>query len=99
MSALERSKIISLVKPIADNAGKQTWEQLELNEPTLLQVQQFYDEQNKKGALSAMGLLITLLTGVPREVVNKLAFTDYRDCEAFLLGFLNYSPTTENGGM
>ncbi len=98
MAELERSKTITLVKPISDNSGKQTWEAVDLSEPTLLQVQQFYDEQAKAGALSAMGLLIALLASVPREVVKKMAFTDYKSCEVYLLGFLNYSPTMETGG-
>ncbi|QWA09789.1 phage tail assembly protein [Sodalis ligni] len=98
MAELERSKTITLVKPISDNSGKQTWEVVDLCEPTLLQVQQFYDEQAKAGALSAMGLLIALLAGVPREVVKKMAFTDYKSCEGYLLGFLNYSPTADAGG-
>ncbi|TKI02897.1 phage tail assembly protein [Martelella alba] len=98
MAELERTKTITLVKPISDNSGKQTWEALDLCEPTLLQVQQFYDEQTKAGGLSAMGLLISLLSAVPREVIKKLAITDYKACEGYLLGFLNYSPTAETGG-
>lgn len=98
MAEQERSKTFPLVKPISDNSGKQTWEAIDLSEPTLLQVQQFYDEQAKAGALSAMGLLIALLSTVPREVIKKMAFTDYKGCEEYLLGFLNYSPTTDNGG-
>ncbi|HDW2137172.1 TPA: phage tail assembly protein, partial [Yersinia enterocolitica] len=47
MSELERSKTISLVKPISHEATKTTYEAIELSEPTLLQVQQFYDEQTK----------------------------------------------------
>jgi hypothetical protein len=98
MPELERSKTITLVKPISDNSGKQTWEAIDLSEPTLLQVQQFYDEQAKAGALSAMGLLIALLSAVPREVIKKMAFTDYKTCETYLMGFLSYSPTTDTGG-
>lgn len=98
IAELERTKTINLVKPISDNSGKQTWEALELCEPTLLQVQQFFDEQTKNGSLLGMSLLISLLSGVPREVVKKMAFTDYKACEEYLLGFLNYYPATENGG-
>ncbi len=98
MAELERSKTITLVKPISDNSGKQTWETLDLTEPVLSNVIQFYDEQKKAGSLNAMALLITLLTGIPREVVKKLAYTDYQDAEAYLLGFLNRSPTEDAGG-
>ncbi len=98
MAELERSKTITLVKPISDNSGKQTWESIDLCEPTLLQVQQFQTEGKKGDPLNAMALLITLLSGVPREVVNKLSFTDYRVCEEYLMGFLTYSPSTDTGG-
>lgn len=97
MSELERSKTISLVKPISHEATKTTYEAIELSEPTLLQVQQFYDEQSKNGALSAMGLLITLVSGVPREAVKKMAFTDYKVCEVYMMRFLAYSPQPESG--
>ncbi|EOU2322464.1 phage tail assembly protein, partial [Yersinia enterocolitica] len=45
MSELERSKTISLVKSISHEATKTTYQAIELSESTLLQVQQFYDEQ------------------------------------------------------
>ncbi len=98
MAELERTKTITLVKPISDNTGKQTWESIELHEPALGEVMQFYEEQAKTGSLGGMNLLITLLSGIPREVVKKLGFRDYKACEGYLLGFLNYSPTGETGG-
>ncbi len=97
MAELERNKTITLVKPVSDKSGNQTWESIDLHEPALIEVQQFYNEQAKTGSLGGMGLLITLLSGIPQEVVKKLAFTDYKACEEYLLGFLNYSPTVENG--
>ncbi|ANI28911.1 hypothetical protein PL78_03520 [Yersinia entomophaga] len=97
MSELERSKTITLVKPISYEANKTTYETIELGEPVLIQVQQFYDEQAKSGALSAMGLLISLVSSVPREAIKKMAFTDYKACEVYMMGFLTYSPP-ENVG-
>lgn len=97
MSQLERSKTISLVKPISHEATKTTYEVVELSEPTLLQVQQFYDEQTKAGSLSGMGLLIALVSGVPREAIKKMAFTDYKVCEVYMMDFLAYSPTGDDG--
>jgi len=98
MAELERSKTIILVKPISDNSGKQTWKSIDLHEPALAEVQQFQDEGKKGDPLNAMALLITLLSGIPREVIKKLAFTDYKACEVYLLGFLMYSPTVETVG-
>ncbi|CCQ38777.1 MULTISPECIES: phage tail assembly protein [Yersinia] len=97
MSELERSKTISLVKPISHEATKTTYEAIELSEPTLLQVQQFYDEQSKNGSLSGMGLLISLVSNVPREAIKKMAFTDYKVCEVYMMSFLAYSPQPESG--
>ncbi|CFQ94684.1 bacteriophage protein [Yersinia frederiksenii] len=94
---MERSKTISLVKPISHEATKTTYEVIELCEPTLLQVQQFYDEQTKTGSLSGMGLLIALVSGVPREAIKKMAFTDYKTCEVYMMGFLAYSPMGDDG--
>ncbi|ARZ01736.1 phage tail assembly protein [Yersinia ruckeri] len=97
MSELERTKTITLVKPIGHEAMKTTYEAIELSEPVLLQVQQFYDEQAKSGALSAMGLLISLVSNVPREAIKKMAFTDYKACEVYMMSFLAYSPQPESG--
>lgn len=97
MSELERTKTITLVKPISHEATKTTYEVIELSEPVLIQVQQFYDEQAKSGALSAMGLLIAMVSSVPREAIKKMAFTDYRACEVYMMSFLTYSPQAENG--
>ncbi|CNI30141.1 putative bacteriophage protein [Yersinia aldovae] len=98
MSELERTKTITLVKPISHDATKTTYEHIELSEPVLIQVQQFYDEQAKSGALSGMGLLISLVSNVPREAIKKMAFTDYRTCEVYMMSFLAYSPQPESGG-
>ncbi|EKN3986914.1 phage tail assembly protein [Yersinia enterocolitica] len=97
MSELERTKTITLIKPISHEATKTTYEFIELSEPVLIQVQQFYDEQAKSGALSAMGLLISLVSNVPREAIKKMAFTDYKACEVYMMSFLAYSPQAENG--
>ena len=97
MSELERTKTITLVKPINHDATKTTYEAIELSEPVLLQVQQFYDEQAKSGSLSAMGLLIAMVSNVPREAIKKMAFTDYKACEVYMMSFLAYSPPLGNG--
>lgn len=97
MSELERTKTITLVKPISHDATKTTYEHIELGEPVLIQVQQFYDEQAKTGSLSAMGMLISLVSNVPREAIKKMAFTDYKACEEYMMSFLTYSLKKEDG--
>ena len=94
---MDKYKKITLSEPIESTSTKTTYEYVELKEPVLIQVKQFYDEHQKNGALSAMSLLITLLSGIPKDALNKMAFTDYKNCEVFLTGFLNYSPKMERG--
>ncbi|WP_252120454.1 phage tail assembly protein [Symbiopectobacterium purcellii] len=87
---MEKTKIIPLSKPLDDKTQKTAWEQIELREPALLEVEQFYDKQTKSSSLAAMRLLISLVSGVPESALGRMAFTDYRECEGFLLGFLTY---------
>lgn len=92
MEEQDKSIVIPLDKPLADAGGKLVWENIELHEPALIEVNQFFDKQKTDGALAAMGLLISLLSGIPPQVIKKLPFTTFKQCEVFLLTFLNYSP-------
>lgn len=85
---LEKTKIIPLSKMLEDKTQKTAWEQIELREPVLLEVEQFYDKEAKASPLAAMRLLISLVSGVPESVLGRMAFTDYQECEEYLLGFL-----------
>ncbi|AVF37396.1 hypothetical protein BV494_07790 [Rahnella sikkimica] len=88
-----------LANPLQDSAGKRSWSSIDLSEPNLEQVDQFYKTQTVKGGLTSMSALIAELSDIPPEVINRLPYTDYKSCEAYLLGFLNYSPTPDTGGM
>lgn len=92
MEEQDKNIVISLDKPLADAGGKLVWESIPLHEPALIEVNQFFDKQKTDGALAAMGLLISLLSGIPPQVIKKLPFTTFKQCEVFLLTFLNYSP-------
>lgn len=93
------STIIVLANQLQDSAGKSSWNSVDLSEPNLEQVDQFYKTQTAKGGLPAMSALIAELSGIAPEVINRLPYTDYKSCEAYLLGFLNYSPTAAAGGI
>ncbi|WP_226790049.1 phage tail assembly protein [Rahnella sikkimica] len=95
----QSSTIIMLANPLQDSAGKRSWSSIDLSEPNLEQVDQFYKTQTVKGGLTSMSALIAELSDIPPEVINRLPYTDYKSCEAYLLGFLNYSPTPDTGGM
>ncbi|MBL5827650.1 phage tail assembly protein [Serratia fonticola] len=91
---LEKSKIIVLSKPIEVSGGKLRYEQIELKEPVLIQVEQFYERQSTKNGMSAMKLLIALTSdGVPEAAISHMDFTDYKECEAYLMGFLTFDPS------
>lgn len=92
MEEQDKNIVISLDKPLADAGGKLVWESIPLHEPALIEVNQFFDKQKTDGSLAAMGLLISLLSGIPPQVIKKLPFTTFKQCEVFLLTFLNYSP-------
>lgn len=87
---LEKTKVITLSKMLEDKTQKTGWEQIELREPALIEVEQFYEKEAKASPLAAMRLLISLVSGIPESVLGPMAFTDYRACEGYLLGFLTY---------
>ncbi|QII37514.1 phage tail assembly protein [Rouxiella badensis] len=92
MEEQDKSTVIPLDKPLADAGGKLVWESIALHEPALVEVNQFLEKQKADGALAAMGLLISLLSGIPPLVVKRMPFTTFKQCEVFLLTFLNYVP-------
>ena len=94
MEEQDKTILIPLEKPLADASGKLVWESIELHEPALIEVNQFFEKQKTNGALTAMGHLISLLSGIPPQVVKRIPFTVFKRCEVFLLRFLNYTPET-----
>ncbi len=93
---LEKSKTIKLSKKLELANGTVVYESLDLKEPVLVQVEQFYECQRNKNSMAAMKLLISLVSTVPESALGNMDFTDYKECEDYLLGFLTYK--TSNGG-
>jgi hypothetical protein len=92
MAEIERTKVIPLIKPLADEVQKTRYEQLELKAPTLSQAEQFYEKQASSTSLAAMRLLIALVTDTRESVLQPMDFIDFRKCEDYLLGFLTWKP-------
>lgn len=92
LDELESSFTLNLIKPLKSADGKETYNSFILNEPSFSQVEQFYHEQAKNGNMSAMGVLISLLSEplVPLNIVQTMNYRDYRKAEQYLLGFLKY---------
>lgn len=88
---LEKVKIITLGTAIESNDGKIRYEQLTLKEPVLIQVEQFYEVQNRSNSsLPAMRLLISLVSGVAESEIKKMAITDFNICRDYLMDFLSF---------
>ncbi|MCP9269884.1 phage tail assembly protein [Xenorhabdus sp. XENO-1] len=90
---MEKTTVIRLSTPIEDKVQKIIYEEIHLREPALFDVEQFYEMDRKSNPLAAMRLLIALVSPVPETVLKKMAITDFRECEAFLTGFLAYTPS------
>lgn len=69
---IEKSKTFTLNTPIESNDGSTRYETINLKEPVLFQVEQFYAEQAKSpSSLPAMRLLIVLVSGIPDPIIKK----------------------------
>ncbi|WP_435781811.1 phage tail assembly protein [Providencia hangzhouensis] len=91
---IEKSKTFTLNTPIESNDGSTRYETIDLKEPVLLQVEQFYAEQAKSASsLPAMRLLIVLVSGIPDPVIKKMSITDFAICRDYLQRFLAFNPS------
>ncbi|XVH45945.1 phage tail assembly protein [Providencia hangzhouensis] len=94
MMEIEKSKTFTLNTPIESNDGSTRYETIDLKEPVLLQVEQFYAEQAKSASsLPAMRLLIVLVSGIPDPVIKKMSITDFAICRDYLQRFLAFNPS------
>ncbi|MCC8466906.1 phage tail assembly protein [Photorhabdus bodei] len=93
---LEKTKTIVLSTPIESNDGKVRYEQIDLKEPVLIQVEQFYEASKKANPLAATRLLISLVSEIPESVLKKMAISDFHQCQEFLEGFLD-SESSKSG--
>ncbi|MEN4910775.1 phage tail assembly protein [Erwinia amylovora] len=90
---LEKTKTVHLSKKL--QMAEMIYEHIDLKEPSLSDVEQFYSTQRSKDAMAAMKLLIALVSGVSERALSAMAYTDYRCCEDYLMGFLTWSPSQD----
>ncbi|MEI7127401.1 phage tail assembly protein [Pectobacterium versatile] len=88
-----QTKIIELSSPVNDDKTKTLYEQIELREPLLMQVEQFFAVSAKESGLAGMRTLIALTGNISEQVVKNMAYTDFKKCQEYLLGFLNGTPS------
>ncbi|HFU0690328.1 TPA: phage tail assembly protein [Morganella morganii] len=95
---METTKTITLSKALESNDGNTRYEEINLREPCLIEVEQFYTEQAKhSSSLPALRLLTVLVSGIPDQIIKKMAISDFNQCRDYLTGFLESVPGT-NGG-
>ncbi|ENN8377948.1 phage tail assembly protein [Providencia rettgeri] len=91
---MEKKKTFTLSTPIESNDGTVRHETIDLKEPVLFQVEQFYAEQAKSpSSLPAMRLLIVLVSGIPDPIIKKMSITDFAVCRDYLQSFLEFKPS------
>lgn len=93
----EDTLTIELETAVSNLNGSESWQSIPLREPIFAEVSDFYKESRKTNEADAMATLISVVSGVDLMAVKKLPIRKYREAQAYLLGFLNYFPTLENG--
>jgi hypothetical protein len=84
---MEDTKTITLKKSVEFNA--ETFHELHLREPVADEIDKFSKASEKDGAVSALLLLISLVTGIPKPAIGKIGARDMKAAERFLSSFLD----------
>ncbi|ORJ23960.1 phage tail assembly protein (plasmid) [Rouxiella badensis] len=92
------SYIIQLDNVITSLNGVEGWNEVALREPVFSEFSQFNAEAKKTSDQDAMGLLMSLISGVNRIAITKMPISKYREGSAYLMGFLTYFPKSKDGG-
>lgn len=93
----EESLTIELDKAISTLNGRESWEQITLHEPNFNEVDAFYKESRSSSEFNAMASLIATVSGVNVMAIKALPIRKFREAQAYLLDFLNYFPTRDDG--
>lgn len=94
---LEDDFTIELERAISTLNGRESWERITLHEPNFNEVEAFYKASRSSSEFTAMAELIATVSGVNLMAVKSLPIRKFRDAQAYLLGFLNYFPTKDDG--
>ncbi|WP_392563202.1 phage tail assembly protein (plasmid) [Orbus sturtevantii] len=89
----ESTKVITLITPIANNDNSLKYESVQLREPTILEMENYYNDiKSNNNHLSAVKKMVSLMSAIPMEITNKLKWRDFKNCESYLMGFFDYTP-------
>lgn len=94
---LQAELVIRLDKPITSLNGQEAWQEIHLREPYFHEVSGFYKERDKTNPHDAMAWLMAKISEVNQIAITKMPIRKFREGQAYLLDFLNWFPTSENG--
>lgn len=81
---------IELAKSITmSGSGDETvYEEIVLKEPTLSQLSQFIKKTQKENAIDAMKFLVSIVSGVPTPVLDKVGVRDFYKAQDYMILFI-----------
>jgi hypothetical protein len=81
---------IPLRKSISLGAGDDAvvYTEIPLREPTVDEITRFLKKNQKDDPIGSIKFLITVISGVPAPVIEKMGATDYYKAQEYLLFFL-----------
>jgi hypothetical protein len=84
---VEDTKTIILKAPV--ELGSESYDRLELKEPTAAQMVKAQKETARNGNLAGDILLIAEISGVPKPAVDKIGISAIVEAQQYLAGFMN----------
>jgi len=94
---IEDDFTIELDRAISTLNGRESWDRITLHEPNFNEVEAFYKESRSSSEFNAMASLIAAVSGVNLMAIKALPIRKFRDAQAYMLDFLNYFPTRDDG--
>jgi hypothetical protein len=84
--------LIEFRKPI--KFDKLLVEAIQLEEPTIGQIEQAQKAAGTKGSLALIRELISLVAGQPMTIISQMKISDVNKASAYLMGFIESSAAT-----
>ncbi|MBB3256861.1 hypothetical protein F4827_001706 [Paraburkholderia bannensis] len=81
---------IELAKPITLGGGgdETVYTEITLCEPNVSQLSQFIKKTQKENAIDSMKFLVSIVSGVPLPVIDRVGVRDFYKAQDFMIGFI-----------
>lgn len=81
---------IELSKPITLGNGSEStvYAEIPLHEPTVSQLSQFIKKTQKENAVDSVKFLISIVSGVPLPVIEKIGVRDFYKAQDYMMLFI-----------